>query len=245
MWSNENLAQPYLDLMQENQTLRSLLRGVSGFIGEGAGGLLPKLGWDMADFTNFVNRSETDTAWESYQVRKKAAATGSSSAGQKRSADDDSNGPIKKARNEKDGEGFSMLLPLNPPVAPVSVNSLYPSSVRSPNESNGIFSDLMRGAAGSPMFMQPSPASTSTPNQYGAASPGFSSTYSSMPMNQNSDSSAMPPPSAFPSANGSSSSAQRAPEPPQEETPDEDDPKMTEAHKLIRLVQCLAKEITH
>ncbi|KAJ3534380.1 hypothetical protein NM688_g7146 [Phlebia brevispora] len=41
------------DLMQENQVLRQLLRSLSNFIGDGAGGLLPKLGWDLNDFNNF------------------------------------------------------------------------------------------------------------------------------------------------------------------------------------------------
>jgi hypothetical protein len=59
------------DLMQENQVLRSLLRGLSSFIGEGAGGVLPKLGWDINDFENFINRAETDTAWESFQRNKR------------------------------------------------------------------------------------------------------------------------------------------------------------------------------
>ena len=40
--------------MQENQVLRQLLKSLSGFIGDGAGGLLPKLGWDLNDFNNFV-----------------------------------------------------------------------------------------------------------------------------------------------------------------------------------------------
>ena len=56
--------------MAENHTLRGLLRSLSAFIGEGAGGVLPKLGWSLNDFENYVNRAETDTAWESYQKRK-------------------------------------------------------------------------------------------------------------------------------------------------------------------------------
>ena len=60
------LLKTLIDLMQENMTLRNLLRGLSTFIGEGAGGLLPKLGWDVSDFNTYLNRSETDTAWEGY-----------------------------------------------------------------------------------------------------------------------------------------------------------------------------------
>jgi hypothetical protein len=97
----------------------------------------------MTDFTNFVNRSETDTAWESYQMRKKAAASGSGSS-LKRSAEDDANGHAKKARGasgqDKDGE-YSMLLPLNRGGAPVPVNTCIRQAAdhpRRPTESSQI-----------------------------------------------------------------------------------------------------------
>src|ERR1700743_1154577 len=104
-----------LDLMQENQTLRSLLRGLSSFIGDGAGGLLPKLGWDMADFNNLVNRAETDSAWESYQKQKKTRTEANpmsgvfSSQSQKRVSDEDSGQsrakrPRSMGDNAHDGE---------------------------------------------------------------------------------------------------------------------------------------------
>jgi hypothetical protein len=53
--------------MAENQTLRTLLRGLATFIGEGAGGFPPKLGWEVGDFNNFISKSETDAAWKGYQ----------------------------------------------------------------------------------------------------------------------------------------------------------------------------------
>ena len=59
--------------MEENQTLRGLLRSVAGFIGEGAGGFLPRLGWQLEDFNNFINRSETDTVYESHKKLRMAA----------------------------------------------------------------------------------------------------------------------------------------------------------------------------
>jgi hypothetical protein len=226
--------------MQENQTLRNLLQGVSAFIGQGAGGLLPKLGWDMADFTNFVNRSETDTAWESYQMRKKAAASGSGTS-LKRSAEDDTNGHAKKARGsssqDKDGE-YSMLLPVNRGIAPVPVNSLYPTSARSPQETSGIFSDLMRGSGGSPMFMQ-SPSTSSSAPYAGASSTGansFPSNYPAVPpLNMNAETSMAPPP--FPgSANGSTPTSQRAADTPSDQADDDGDPKKTEAMKLVQCV---------
>jgi hypothetical protein len=59
------------DLVRENTTLRQLVRDLSQFIGEGIGGFLPKLGWDIGSFDEFRNRGETDTMNESYQHRKK------------------------------------------------------------------------------------------------------------------------------------------------------------------------------
>ncbi|KAF8076209.1 hypothetical protein FPV67DRAFT_1604805 [Lyophyllum atratum] len=131
------------DLMAENQTLRGLLRSLGGFIGDGAGGLLPKLGWDMSDFTQFINRSETDTAWEGYQGRKKAAEA---AQGQKRSAEEDpSSSRSKKARGgesdiERAQNGFNLLMPMGAPS--LSTNC------------GGMLSDLMRGSSDSPMYMQ-------------------------------------------------------------------------------------------
>ena len=80
--------------MQENVTLRNLIRSLSGFIGEGVGGILPQMGFDRPqDFMDFVNKAETDTAFEGFQRRKKqaqaAAAAGLSAAAKKRSVSED------------------------------------------------------------------------------------------------------------------------------------------------------------
>jgi hypothetical protein len=187
------------DLMQENHTLRGLLRSLAGFIGDGAGGLLPKLGWDMSDFNKFVNRSETDTAWESYQLRKKSRAetAASSSSGPapstpptKRAAEDETataNGRTKRPRvmtdSDKDknasrsGPDYSLLAPLNASVPPVP-NNPYVS--------------------GSPIFMhQPSPSASTL---RGASSSSFSQGYMS-PMSVNVDPN-LPPLSFSPAQNG-------------------------------------------
>ncbi|KAL5508357.1 hypothetical protein ACEPAH_5976 [Sanghuangporus vaninii] len=73
------------DLMQENQNLRNIIRNLGGYIGEGLGGILPSIGFDRPqEFVDFLNRAETDTAYEGFQRRKKAAqaaaASGSSVA---------------------------------------------------------------------------------------------------------------------------------------------------------------------
>lgn len=223
--------------MQENQTLRGLLRSVSGFIGEGAGGLLPKLGWEMADFNNFINRSETDTAWEGYQQRKKTAevAGGGGGGGQKRPADnDDASNLNKKARTSSDTSSYSMLVPMS--NSPVNAAPLYPT----PNSHDGrtMFSDIMRNGNGSPMFM-PGSGSASTPPQYGGPStsnvPGYPSTY--IPGGHMNLDSPLPPMS-FPSS--TNTPARPADQSSPEQLEDDDDPNKNEAYKLIQYVRLLS-----
>jgi len=184
------------DLMAENHTLRGLLKSVAGFIGEGAGGLLPRLGWDIADFNTLINKTETDTAWEAFQTRRTHLKNGASSAdspangagatssmvgpsppatgtapsntGLKRPSEDDTARQSKKSRSMSDaGDGDYPLL-----VPPMSAAGMYPPPPgRSPD--NGLFSDLMRNTS-SPMFMSQnggngvvSQSSPATSGQYG------------------------------------------------------------------------------
>lgn len=219
--------------MAENQTLRSLLRGLATFIGEGAGGLLPKLGWDATDFNNFLNKSETDTAWEGYQKRKKAQVSGAVPAtmqSRKRTSEDDLVNRSKKARNDDNNledrqNGFSLLVQV--PQSSVAPSSLYSASPQA-QERPAMFADLMQGPDGSPIFMQPSTSANSA--QYPAPSASNLNSY---------------PPSYVPGVNmsmeqpmsssdGSSQGMQRSnPIEPPDEMDDEDDPKKNEAYKLI------------
>jgi hypothetical protein len=129
----------------------------------------------MSDFNAFINKSETDTAWEGYQKRKKLASEPSSSvtttSGQKRPADEESTaGRSKKSRSgEKEGEyvqnGFPLLTPVN--AASLTTNGMYRAGSRSQDVS-GMFSDLMRSSSNSPGYMpQASPADT--PAQYSSS----------------------------------------------------------------------------
>ncbi|PSR73632.1 hypothetical protein PHLCEN_2v10551 [Hermanssonia centrifuga] len=243
------------DLMQENQVLRQLLRSLSSFIGDGAGGLLPKLGWDLNDFNNFVNRSETDTAWESYQRHKRDeqnSGTPAPSTSQKRSSEDDHNGGRAKrsrAPGEQNGDGerdqYSLLVPVNPAVPPLPANGLYaPSSSRS---QEAIFNDLMRGSSGSPMFVPPTPPSNGQFSSQSTSSvaPNHSPYQTSYapPINVNVDS-ALPSMSlinnsgAIPTSRSQASSSQQ-PKPTQSTTSpadDDQDPKRHEAYKLIHFL---------
>ncbi|KAI9510419.1 hypothetical protein F5148DRAFT_1179216 [Russula earlei] len=161
------------DLMAENHLLRGFLRNLSDFIGDGAGGFLTKLGWSRQDFEKFVNKSETDTAYESYQRRKRenqsAVASGSSAppTSRKRASEDDTasnskraRGPTERDETERSADAFPVLVPMNPVT---SGSNLYAS--RSPQDAS-LFSELMRGPSGSPMLM-PGPSS---PSSYAASS---------------------------------------------------------------------------
>ncbi|KAI0771869.1 hypothetical protein BD413DRAFT_475186 [Trametes elegans] len=240
------------DLMNENQVLRGLLKSLSGFIGDGAGGILTKLGWDMNDFNDLVNKAETDTAWESYQRHKRdqsegagpSASTGAS--GPKRSADDgDPYGlrPKRARPNDTNGEpsrpsdNFPLLVPLNPAVSSLGSNGLYPPSR---SHDSGILSEYSRPpASASPMFVPP-PASPPV-NQHGqyASSPGsmplsFQSSYmsgmpvSSDPMSSMSLGNSSMGPMAGPSRTAPNSQASQ-----QQAVEEEMEPKKNDAYKLI------------
>ncbi len=248
--------------MQENQVLRQLLRSLSNFIGDGAGGLLPKLGWDLNDFNNFVNRSETDTAWESYQRHKReeqgtpaastapggTPASSSTGTGKRPSEDDGPSTRAKRARvpGEQNGDGdrdaYPLLVPVNPSVPPLPANGLYPGSNRS-HDAN-MFNDLMR-PSGSSMYMPPaSPANTSSFSPAAASAANHSPYQTSYmpPMNMNVDNS-LPSMSIVSNSvsmpaprtvSAGSSHISKAPQPTTSPAEDDQDPKRHEAYKLIQ-----------
>ncbi|KAJ7179824.1 hypothetical protein C8R43DRAFT_912276 [Mycena crocata] len=221
------------DLMEENQTLRTLLRSLGTFIGEGAGGLLPKLGWDLADFNNFINRSETDTAWQGYQRRKKAGETSMAAQGQKRPSEDDSTTARKKTRASEhdanpDQNGYPVLVSMNSQMPP---NNMYGR-----DSPNALFSDLMRGGNGSPMFTNPSPTGNASPNFASGSQSNYQSNYMSG-VNMGVDSS-LPPLSFSPSSNVPAAPMQQQQQQPAnqmspEQAEEDDDPNKSEAYKLI------------
>lgn len=235
------------DLMAENQNLRNMLRSLATFIGEGLGGVLPKLGWDLSDFNTWVNKGETDTAWEGYQRRKKlshqaqadAAVAGTSSLnstqGQKRPAEDGSlSGQSKRPRGD-DGEsrasnGFNNLL------SPVTSSSnVYPQDSRNLDRP-AMFSDMMRNSANSGMFAQsPTPSSSSLPygGVQGTMVDGYQNSYlggmNMPPLHQPIHQPAYDSHNGPPQTRGSTLPAPVAPD--DEEL--DNDPNKSEAYKLI------------
>ncbi|CAK5275741.1 unnamed protein product [Mycena citricolor] len=210
------------DLMEENQTLRTLLRSLSAFIGEGAGGLLPKLGWDLSEFNNFVNRTETDTAWAGYQRRKKTSDVASGS-GQKRGAEDDVSNAHKKSRTDDSDaaqNGYPVLMNMG---ASMTNSNVYDRTH---------FADLMRGGNNPPMFPSPGSGANPPPAFANSPQPNYSPTYMSG-VNMAVDPS-LPPLSFSPAI------VQPASVPPSsaaqlntDQAEEDDDPNKSEAYKLI------------
>ena len=231
--------------MAENHVLRGYLRSLSEFIGDGAGGLLSKLGWSMQDFDKFVNKSETDTAYESFQRRKREGQPGPASSAptstRKRPADDDTANNAKKPRvpgerddTEHNTDAFPVLMPLN---SVASNSSLYTS--RSPQDSS-LFSDLLRGSNGSPMLM-PGPSSppsyTPSSSQVPPSNGNYQSSYVT-PLNMGVDSTTISSMSFVSNASTPTIPQQQQSRPSVGAIEDMDlvDPKSMEAQKLISFV---------
>ncbi|OCH88300.1 hypothetical protein OBBRIDRAFT_795349 [Obba rivulosa] len=233
------------DLMHENHVLRGLLRNLSNFIGDGAGGLLPKLGWDINDFNNFLNKGETDTAWESYQRNKQdstgvVGSSGGSSTAQKRASEEDPLGiRTKRPRSLSDQNGddrhemYPSLVPL--PTASGSGATNVGGMYSTGRSSHADLFDLMRGSSGSPMFMPSTNSPTNPSGQFGGPSPsatGYSSSY--LPSMHMSADPSIPP---IPTVNARSAPAPLAPSrsaaAPQSAPEEDMDPKRHEAYKLI------------
>jgi len=142
--------------MAENHTLRGLLRSLSAFIGEGAGGVLPKLGWNLNDFENYINRAETDTAWESFQKHKRdgqniqpEASTSQPAANpRKRTADDANSNRQKRQRSMTVDEDHTSGFPVLGNSVPANGNA---------------FNELLHTNANTPPVFMTSQSTTSQP----------------------------------------------------------------------------------
>lgn len=238
------------DLMHENQVLRGLLKSLSSFIGEGAGGIVNKLGWDQNDFDDLINKAETDTAWESYQRHKRAQSetapnNSGSSSSQKRPAEDaDPYGlrPKRARHGETNGDAprstdnFPLLVPLNPAVSSMGTNGLYPPGR---SHDGSLLSDYGRGpSSSSPMFVPPSSPSVTQSNQFGSSSGSgmgmsFQSSYVPGMSMSNDPISSMSMVNTNLTTMGSSSRTPTTATPQQPADEEEIDPKKLDAYKLI------------
>ena len=239
--------------MTENQTLRNLLRNLASFIGDGAGGFLPKMGWNMQDFNHFINKGETDTAWEGYQRRKNDAqnqkgesAEPTSTFGnkpmaqsQKRAAEVEINGSsAKKLRNdEKDFEnsrnGYPPMLSMPASSLPIQPSLYSSGGPRSQQEQNGVFSDLMRNPNGSALYIPPNSNPSTQYANPGSSLEGYPRSYMS-PVNMNMEQSTS---SFYEPANSVTQNRLRQSNDTEvRDDFEDDDPKKSEAFKLIKFV---------
>ncbi|KAI9466770.1 hypothetical protein BJY52DRAFT_1234245 [Lactarius psammicola] len=227
------------DLMAENHVLRGFLRSLSEFIGEGAGGLLSKLGWSMQDFDNFVNKSETDTAYESFQRRKREGQTTTSSASQtaprKRASEEDTSNNPKRQRGhserddtDRSADAFPVLMPMN---SVSSSSNLYTG--RSSQDAS-LFSEIMRGPNGSPILL-PGPSSPSYPTSSSQVPPSNGNYQNSYvtPLNMGVENSAMNSISFVNNASTPTIPQQSRPSVASLDDLEPIDPKNVEAQKLI------------
>jgi len=228
--------------MAENHTLRGLIRSLAGFIGEGTGGLISKLGWEPADFHSFVNKSETDTAWEGYQRRKKSNASGEASSStqlQKRPVEDEfAQTSRKKSRSDEPERDLPNSYPLGPMNHPIPTGYAPPTR---PQERNGMFSDLMKGQNASSLYIQQSPLINPSSSYNTVPDPStepFKSSYiSNVNMTIESPLSTVP----FDSSSSRSGSSQQHQvgtntSNDSDELDIDDDPNKNEAYKLIQYV---------
>jgi len=228
------------DLMAENAQLRNLIRSLGGYIGDGLGGVLPSMGFDRPqDFVDYLNKAETDTAFESFQKRKKATQTMQNSPnplstdlGKKRSLDEGLLASNKRAKPDHQQNGSTAYSPLLP--GPSSTGSNYTSSTPRNNSigPNG-FSDLLSGS-GSSMYM--TGPGTNSPNHYPSPPTQYPPVFHpplAVPSGMNAPQSYMSPPPA-PTATSMASSGPSPPiAAPEDDEKTFDDPKLHEATKLI------------
>ncbi|KAF8528901.1 hypothetical protein BU17DRAFT_73155 [Hysterangium stoloniferum] len=231
------------ELISENHTLRNMVRGLSNFIGDGAGGALPSMGWTLKEFEAFINKAETDTAFEAFLKRKKAqqgrdVGADSASGAEKRPATDDPGSSRKRARSSNgfDGHsdvdyasGVSFATPYTSEPSMNAFSNIRQSATYSSNFLNGLAAD----PRGTNTFL----AGTSTNMGYSASNANSRDVYpSSYPSSATTSSQS---PSNAPSIQNRPfmqvSNSGSVPTPPQSGVDETaiDDPKSQEARKLM------------
>jgi len=121
--------------MEENAKLRALIRDLGAFMADGLGGpLLDRTGWTMQQFREFVNRADSDTAYESF-VKAKAAAkstpggTGDvSSSAMHHSQTTPEEGPSRKRKRDSLETHDSTTTPIDLSGPPSSMRRAYSAS---------------------------------------------------------------------------------------------------------------------
>jgi hypothetical protein len=244
-----------VELVAENQTLRNMVRGLSGFIGEGAGGALPSMGWTLKEFEAFINKAETDTAFEAFAKRKRAVQDGlvpPSSTAEKRSSAEELNASRKRAKTVSTNGTFDTANDVNfgsgVGNAFGSYNSDAPamglySSMRPPPAFGATFL-VGSDQQGSNSFMPPTASSSGlgfqSPTTGANGRDAFPSSYASgantAPQSTASSSSMQNIPYMQQVSNGNNVTPQSSPASNNVEEGSLEDPKAQEARKLVGCV---------
>lgn len=129
-------------LMEENARLRTLLRDLGGFMADGLGGpLLDRTGWTMQQFQEFINRADSDTAYESFIKAKAAAKTKSGGSGDALSSTMHNStsmpeeGPSRKRKRDSLSTNDSVTTPVDTSGPPSSMRRAYSASTGGRNPS--------------------------------------------------------------------------------------------------------------
>lgn len=233
-----------------------MVRGLSGFIGDGAGGLLPNMGWTLKEFEAFINKAETDTAFEAFAKRKRAMQDGLGSSGvlEDKSPSDDLNAPRKRPRTVSTNGAFDATTDVNFTSGVGSAFGSYDSdaapmglysSMRPPAGFSPAFLGLGSDQQGSSSFMSSGLASSTglgfrSPsggtNGRDAFTPSYPSGTNAAPQ-ATASSSSMPNIPFMQTSNGSTATpAQSSPATNNIESNSLEDPKAQEARKLVGCV---------
>jgi hypothetical protein len=150
-----------VELIAENQTLRNVVRSLSNFIGDGAGGALPSMGWTLKEFEAFINKAETDTAFEAFAKRKKALQDGLVTPSDKKSPAEDLNVSRKRPRTMSTNGALDAMADVN---FGSSIGSAF-GSYNSDAPAMGLYSNMRPPAGFGPAFL----------NSVGSDQPGSNS----------------------------------------------------------------------
>ncbi|KIJ56562.1 hypothetical protein M422DRAFT_22723 [Sphaerobolus stellatus SS14] len=238
------------ELIAENRTLRNMVRGLSSFIGDGVGGALPTIGWTMNEFDSFINKADTDTAYEAFVKRKKAmqehGGMASAGTGEKRPAAEDPS--ARKRPKVVNGYSGPSSVDFAPSLGPGSFNSPYSpdpnmtlfSNIRPPpNYSSNFINGLANDPQGGPNTFL-----TGTAGPSGLSFGSSSNPSGRDPFSYQSGTNASPQPSSAGTSlqtqsylppMSSGSSVPTPPSQPSGNSPnvDDGDPKAQEARKLV------------
>jgi hypothetical protein len=212
--------------MEENASLRTLVKGLSSFIGEGTGGLVHGMGWTNDEFNDFLSKTTSDSAYESFQKHKANAASKAKRRAPEASASTDNGvaGSSKRARTNTTSANYSNGSDF------ASFRSLTNGSAAASNApETSLFSQLVRGA-GQAMYVPPATPHgfglSSSPTTYGPSVTGGS--YMSPPSLE------APSPLLGHSSNQGHGNQQGYGPPPAAPHSEDVDPKVDEAGKLIQ-----------